>query len=111
MSSLRVAVEKKDGVATLSLQGELDLSTANKLASYLAETSGKNLSATVLDLRELDFIDSSGLRTIVSADADARRAGRRFVLVEGPESVQRIFRHTLLDKRLEFVEDPEEIKL
>ena len=60
----------------------------------------------VLDLRGLAFIDSTGLRLIVSADARAREQGRRLAVVRGPEAVQRIFRVTRLDERLDMVDDP-----
>jgi anti-anti-sigma factor len=60
----------------------------------------------VIDLRGLEFMDSTGLRTLVSADQRARNAGRRLAIVRGPEAVDRIFNVTRLDERLELVDDP-----
>src|ERR671915_135991 len=57
----------------------------------------------------LEFIDSTGLRIVIAADARARKEGRRLVVVAGPPSVHRVFRIALLDRRLEFVEDAESI--
>ena len=45
------------------------------------------------------MIDSTGLALGVAADARAREAGRRFVIIEGPAAVQRVFRMTRLDDR------------
>jgi anti-anti-sigma factor len=59
----------------------------------------------VLDLSGLTFLDSTGLRTIVTADQRARRAGRRVVVLKGPETVHRVFTITRLDERLEMVDD------
>ena len=59
----------------------------------------------VLDLSKLTFLDSTGLRCIVTADERARDAGRRVVIVRGPDPVQRVFSITRLDERLEIVED------
>jgi anti-sigma B factor antagonist len=59
----------------------------------------------VLDLRALSFMDSSGLRALLAADARAKEAGRRLVLVRGDERVQRVLRITRLDERLEIVDD------
>ena len=42
---------------------------------------------------------------MVVADAGARREGRRLVIVPGPEAVQSVFRKTLLDQRLDFIEE------
>jgi anti-sigma B factor antagonist len=44
----------------------------------------------VLDLRELDFMDCSGVHTIVDASSRARQAGRRLVLLRGPPNVDRV---------------------
>jgi anti-anti-sigma factor len=55
-------------------------------------------------------MDSTGLRVIVSADKRAKRAGRRAVIVQGPQAVRRVFEITRLDERLEIVDRPEEIQ-
>ena len=72
--------------------------------------SESELSAVVLDLRQLEFMDSSGLRLVVLADMRAREAGRRFVLVKGADTVHRVFEITRMSERLEFVADPEELQ-
>jgi anti-anti-sigma factor len=50
-------------------------------------------------------MDSTGLRLLISADQRARDAGRRLVLVQGNDMVQRVLRLTRLDERLEIVPD------
>ena len=59
----------------------------------------------MLDLRELAFMDSTGLRVIVAADSRAREQARRLVIVRGTDTVQRIIEMTRLDERLEIVDD------
>ncbi|HEX2424942.1 MAG TPA: STAS domain-containing protein [Actinomycetota bacterium] len=104
-----VSAEAGADVAVVGVAGDLDLSTAPELERSLTgvQTDGRPV---VLDLRRLSFMDSSGLRVILAADARARSAGTRLVLVEGPPGVQRVFQLTLLDRRLEFVTDPAEIQ-
>jgi anti-sigma B factor antagonist len=63
----------------------------------------------ILDLRGLTFVDSTGLRLIMSAHGRARASGRRLVLVRGPDVVQRVFKITRLERELEFVDDPTEL--
>jgi anti-anti-sigma regulatory factor len=46
---------------------------------------------TVLDLRELAFMDCAGVHTIVAASLRARKAGRRLVLVRGRPDIYRMF--------------------
>jgi hypothetical protein len=45
----------------------------------------------VLDLRELAFMDSAGVHTIVNASLRARKDGRRLVLVRGRPEIYRMF--------------------
>ena len=70
--------------------GELDLATAPELALTLHE-SQQLAHLTVLDLRELTFMDCAGVHTIVNASLRARKNGRRLVLVRGRPDVYRIF--------------------
>ena len=100
--------DREDGVQ-LALKGELDLSTIEKVEQELnrAEEDGHRL--IVLDLSGLTFLDSTGLRTIVTADQRARRGGRRVVILKGPATVHRVFTITRLDERLEMVDSADEI--
>jgi anti-anti-sigma factor len=97
-------------VAVIALTGELDLSGAAVLEAELDRlVADPAVSAVVLDLRGLEFMDSSGLRLVVVADRRAREAGRRFALVRGPETVHRVFEITRMSDRLDFVSDPAEV--
>jgi anti-anti-sigma factor len=105
MTTLDVTTnERPDGVH-VELSGELDLATAPKLEDELKRVENDSPTLIILDLRSLSFMDSSGLRALLAADARARDAGRRLVLVRGDERVQRVLRITRLDERLEIVDD------
>ena len=95
--------ERPDGVI-VALSGELDLASAPKLEDEMKHLEERGPGVIVLDLKELSFMDSSGLRALLSADARAREAGRRLVLVRGDERVQRVLKITRLDERLEIVD-------
>jgi anti-anti-sigma factor len=97
-------------VAVIAASGELDLSGATLLEAELDRLAeDPELGTVVLDLRGLEFMDSSGLRLVVLADMRAREVGRRFVLVRGAETVHRVFEITRMSERLDFVSDPEEV--
>lgn len=93
----------------LALVGELDISSAPTLERELRRAEDGAPSVLVLDLRELRFMDSTGLRLVLGADARARREGRRLAIVRGGETIDRVFRIAIPDGRLEMVDDPEEI--
>jgi anti-anti-sigma factor len=67
---------------------------ADALEESLRESHAR---LVVLDLRDLGFMDSSGVHTIVNASAVARRESRRPVLVRGiPDVVLRIAEEALV---------------
>jgi len=106
---LQIEAHAHDGLAHVVLTGELDLSTIAKVEQELSRVEGDGPTVVALDLSRLTFLDSSGLRVIVSADKRARRENRRFVVVRGPETVQRVFSITRLDQQLELVDDVSEL--
>ena len=63
----------------------------------------------VLDLRELEFMDSTGLSILVKANQRAADAGRRFGLVKGSRQVQRLLDLTGVAERLTLVDAPEQL--
>ena len=107
MSRLTYESHRSDGTVRLSLAGEFDLSNASQVEEALEEVERERPALLILDLRELTFMDSTGLRVMVSADARARDDSRRLAVVQGPEPVHRVFRITGLDDHLEMVETPE----
>ena len=110
MPTLDFATTRNGTVAVIAATGELDLSGAAALEAEIESlTADPDLGTVVLDLSGLEFMDSSGLRTIVLADMRAREAGRRFALVRGPETVHRVFEITRMSDRLDFVDSLEEL--
>ena len=111
MANLDFQTTRNGTVAVIAPTGELDLSGAALLEDELDRLAAEpELSTVVLDLSQLEFMDSSGLRLVVLADMRAREAGRRFVLVKGAETVHRVFEITRMSERLEFVADPAELQ-
>ena len=104
MTILEVETVEEGGLVRLLLRGELDLSTVSKVEEELRRAEASEPPLLVLDLTELTFLDSTGLRLIVTADRRARDQGRRLAVVKGPDAVQRVFTITRLDERLEMVE-------
>lgn len=106
MTDFQVNVREQHEIVSMSLVGELDLATASRLESELRRVESGRPRILVIDMSDLRFIDSTGLRLIIGADARAREDGRRMALVPGPASVHKVFQLALLEKRLDFVDDP-----
>ena len=105
MEILEVKTVEKNGLVHVALLGELDLSTVAKVQEELRKVEAESPPTVVVDLSKLTFLDSTGLRCIVTADERARDQGRRVVIVRGPDPVQRVFAITRLEERLEMVDD------
>jgi anti-sigma B factor antagonist len=106
---LDVRTEDRKGLVHMALVGELDLSSVAKVQEELRRVEASSPATVVVDLSKLTFLDSTGLRCIVTADERARADGRRVVIVRGPDAVQRVFAITRLDDRLEMVDDADGI--
>ena len=92
--SLQISSALVDGSVRVSLQGELDLACAPQMEERFAAIDQQAPARVVVDLSGLAFIDSSGLRVLLLADARAREHGYELVLLAGPEPVQRVFEMT-----------------
>jgi anti-anti-sigma factor len=91
----------------LALSGELDVASSPELEAELDRAADREL--VVVDLRELEFIDSTGLGVLVKAHQQAEEAGRRFALVRGLGQVQRLLGLTGLSDQLPVAETREEL--
>lgn len=103
MENLRYTTTEDEGISVLSLSGELVFETARQVERELRMLEERRPAALAIDLSGLSMIDSTGLALVVSADSRARGEGRRLMVVEGPDPVQRVFRMTRLDDRLDIV--------
>ena len=101
---LGVQTDEGPDAVRISLEGELDLSNVLCVEEELRKVESRK-PAVVLDLSRLRFLDSTGLRLIVSAHQRARNHGRHLKIVQGGEAVRRLFRLSGLERRLEFVEE------
>ena len=90
----------------IALAGELDLSSALTFDEEVRRAEERMPETLVLDLRKLRFMDSTGLRLIMSAHSRARTRGRRLAIVLGSEPVKRLFNLAGVSRRLEIVDHP-----
>jgi anti-sigma B factor antagonist len=109
MTPLEIITEEQDGQTRIALVGELDIASAPQFEEGLTTVEANSPGVLVLDLRRVEFIDSTGLRAVIGADERARSTDRRFVIVRGTAAVERVFSVTQLDQRLEIVDDLESV--
>jgi anti-anti-sigma factor len=105
---LTVTTEWQDRAVRLALAGELDLASVGQVEEQLAAAEARTPQRVVVDLGKLAFIDSTGLRALIQADARARDSDYDLVLWPGDESIQRVFELTGAVDVLRFEQPPGE---
>lgn len=111
MTAFGMDTDVQGGLSRVALTGEFDLSVVPRVEDEIARVEADEPPVLVLDLSALTFMDSSGLRVVVSADQRAKRNGRRFVVVNGPDAIRRVFEITKVDDVVEMVDDPSAISV
>jgi anti-anti-sigma factor len=91
---LELRTERHADEHVIALTGELDLNGAERVTQALLCAESTDARRIVLDLSNLRFIDSTGIRLILAADARSRQDGDRLALIRGPLAVQRVFELT-----------------
>ena len=102
LGSLALRSEREGDAQVIELIGELDLDGAPRLEEELRRVEASDVHAIVVDLGQLEFIDSTGIRLLVMASE--RCQDGRFSLLRGPRQVHRVFEITDLADRLPFVD-------
>jgi anti-anti-sigma factor len=71
--------------------GEIDLSTVDAVDDQLQQLLGDGARNLVLDLRQVTFMDSSGLRLVLCWNERADEQGIAFTVIQGPPEIARVF--------------------
>ena len=90
MGPLEVQTRPDRDRVILEVRGELDMASVGSLQAALDELRGNGWERIVLDVRELTFIDSSGLALLLDTDRAARRSGVAFEVVDGSPAFARL---------------------
>jgi anti-sigma B factor antagonist len=95
MVSMELVARERDGQVVVALRGELDVADAASVVTALTEFLARERQV-IVDLEELEFIDSSGLHALVRAREPARRAGGDLLLAAPQQQVLRVLALTRL---------------
>jgi len=93
----------------LVLHGELDLASAELFHSEFERADIGAAPMVVLDLEGLQFVDSTGLRMILSAHERASERGQEFAITPGSPQVRRLLTITRVGEHLRVIDSPNEL--
>lgn len=102
---LDLSTTTQGSCAVVSVAGEVDLGTAGELAAAAEAALRKIGPSLVLDLHDVTFMDSSGLKVLLAVHKRAELAGGRLVLAHASSAVVRIVKITGIDKTLVLCDD------
>lgn len=103
--SFGIQVVRNGSATRIAPAGELDIATTPALERAIDDATGEG-AALVLDLRELTFMDSTGLRTLAQTNARAADEGFEFSIVRGSRQIERVLEISGLGALLPLVDAP-----
>ena len=101
---LTMTSEREGEVHVVALSGEIDLSNASEVDEELKRVEATDADAIIVDLTGVEFIDSTGIRLLVTVDARSRADANRVSLVRPPPRVFRILEISGIADRLPFAD-------
>ncbi|MBV9197107.1 MAG: STAS domain-containing protein [Solirubrobacterales bacterium] len=109
-SDFNVETHHGEHATVVRVSGELDLATCPTLEAELARAGTSSGPPLILDLREVSFMDSTGLSLMVRAQRRAAQSGRALAVVKGGDQVRRLLELTGVADRLTLIDSPEEFR-
>jgi anti-anti-sigma factor len=91
-------LNNENGFWDVSLQGELDVSTADKLKAHLHNLADEKILDMKINLENLDYIDSTGLGAMIGVLKKLKTDNKEIYIINPKSNVKKIFTITGLDK-------------
>jgi anti-sigma B factor antagonist len=104
-----VDVRREREAAIVVPAGEVDLASAPELQAGLERAWQSDAELVIIDLRDVQFMDSTGLHVIVNAHQRAQKADRQFGVVDGGEQVHKLLSLTGVFDTLNVGAAPDEL--
>ena len=84
-------------LATLFVEGEIDLYNAQALKKEIQNFIDNNIPKIVVNLNKASYIDSSGIGVLIVCSNNAKKADCALELAEVPDNLKRVFELTRLN--------------
>lgn len=101
---LRIDHERSADQYVIRLVGEMDLANVDEVRQALTAAIEGEDPAVIVDMSELEFIDSTGISMLLDAQAASRRDSDRLVFRGVHAEVARTLKLTGVDEQLRFVD-------
>ena len=95
---MQIKVEEKNGVSVVNVSGDIDIDTSPDMKRSFDKDIVKSGRKVVINLQDVNYIDSSGLATLVEILKNLRAHGSELKLCNLSVKVKGLFEITKLDK-------------
>jgi anti-anti-sigma factor len=102
-AEFQVEIDASDSAVTLTVRGDIDIATVSELESARAEALAREPRKLMIDLAQVGFVDSSGVKFLIDTQRRAAREGWQLALRRPPEPAMKVFVITGADRYLPFV--------
>lgn len=105
---MQINLQEKNGVSVIKMTGDIDINSSPDIKKSFDEVIAQKKDKVVISLKDVGYVDSSGLATLVEVLKNLRAYGGKLKLASLSDKVKGLFEITKLDKLFDIVATEEE---
>jgi len=105
---MRIKIEDRNGCSICVISGEVDINTAPQIKKFFDRIMQDKKKKVLINFKDVSYIDSSGLATLVELLKNIRSYGGTLKLSNLSSKIKSLFEITKLEKLFDIVEEEEE---
>jgi len=105
---MKISEEMEKDAVVCAIEGEINITTSPELRKLFDKFIRSNIKKVIIDFKNVSYIDSSGLATLIEMLQRLKKIEGSLKLVSMPQKIKNIFEITKLDKLFEIFETKEE---
>ena len=105
---MKIQTKNEQGIERIELEGDLDFHSSTELREALAKPAGHEAAKILVDLKKVNYIDSSGLAAFVELFQKSKRYGAKLVLCNPSPGVKSVFEISKLNTPFKLTESETE---
>lgn len=102
---MQISVEEKNGVSIFRVNGDIDINSSPDVKKSFDEAVRDKKDKIVINLSEVNYVDSSGLATLVEILKNIRPYGGKMKITNLSSKVKGLFEITKLDKLFDLTDE------
>jgi len=105
---MQIRMDEKDGISVFRMNGDIDINTSPEVKRSFDDAIKQKREKVVINLKDVSYVDSSGLATLVEILKNLRAYGGKMKLTNLSSKVRGLFEITKLDKLFDIVGEEDE---